>query len=203
MPTKSDPRIDAYIAAAAPFAPPILRHLRKLVHAACPEVVETLKWSSPSFVLEGKILCFMAAFKAHAAFGFWHKGMEQIIARDRGPIESAMGLLGRLTALSDLPDDKTIIGYVRTAMELTRSAQSTRPRPKAKKSPTVPVDLSRALQASPKSAATWSGLPPGCRREYLEWITEAKRPETRATRLATTVAWLAEGKRRNWKYEKC
>jgi uncharacterized protein YdeI (YjbR/CyaY-like superfamily) len=204
MPTPTDPRIDAYIAAAAPFAQPILRHLRKLVHAGCPGVIETVKWSSPSFGFGGKILCFMAAFKAHVSFGFWNREMEKIIARDRGTVEGAMGQLGRITVLSDLPADRTLLGYIKQAAALTTSAAPTRPRAKvAKPPPSLPRDLAAALKKSKKAAATFAAFPPSCRREYIEWITEAKRPDTRATRLATTLAWLAEGKRRNWKYENC
>ena len=201
---KSDPRIDAYIAQAAPFAQPILRHLRKLVHAGCPDVTETIKWSHVSFEHGGKILCATAAFNAHATFGFWHQGMEKIILRDRGTVEGAMGLMGRLTRLADLPDDKTMLRYIKAAAALTAADQPARPRAAKPKPPIpVPADLAVGLKKNKKAAATFEKFPPSCRREYLEWLTEAKRPETRAQRLATTLEWLAAGKRRNWKYENC
>ncbi len=204
MPTPTDPRVDAYIAKAAPFAQPILRHLRKLVRRACPGAVETIKWGCPGYETGGKILCGMAAFKAHAAFGFRHLEMEKLIERERGTVADAMWHLGRLTRPADLPDDTTLLRYLKTAVELNASAVPSRPRAKVAKKPLpVPPDLAAALKRNPAAAATFAGLPPGHRREYVEWILEAKRPETRAKRLATTLEWLAEGKRRNWKYENC
>jgi uncharacterized protein YdeI (YjbR/CyaY-like superfamily) len=204
MPSPADPRIDAYIAAAAPFAQPILKHLRQLVHRACPDVVEDIKWGMPSFLLGGRILCGMAAFKQHATFGFWHKEMEKILAKDRGTVEGAMGLLGRITSPADLPTDKQMLIYLKQAAALTTSGAPARPaRTKPRAEIPVPTDLAAALKKNKPAAATWAKFPPSCRREYLEWITEAKRPETREKRLLTTVEWLADGKRRNWKYADC
>jgi uncharacterized protein YdeI (YjbR/CyaY-like superfamily) len=205
MATKSDPRVDAYIAKAAPFARPILRHLRKLVHQGCPDVVETLKWSMPSFMSNGRILAGMAAFKEHCTFGFWHQEMEKRVAKDGHKTGEAMGLLGRLTRLEDLPGDRTLLGYIRTAVELNASHKPGRSRPAGKPRPELPVpaDLVAALKRNKAAAATFEKFSPSHRREYVEWITEAKRDETRQKRLATTLEWLAEGKSRNWKYANC
>ncbi|MEA3002239.1 MAG: hypothetical protein QOH81_1027 [Sphingomonadales bacterium] len=196
-----DPRVDAYIARQAGFARPILDHLRAAIHAACPETVETLKWGMPSFLHKGKILAGMAAFKAHATFGFWRSGE---ILGETGGERDAMGQFGRLTSIADLPPPDALDGLIRKAMAVIDSG----PAPvKAKKPPKpelpAPDDLRAALDAAPKAAAIFDGFPPSCRREYVEWVTEAKRPETRAKRVAQTVEWLAEGKRRNWKYENC
>ena len=198
-----DPRIDAYIARSAPFAQPILTRLRKLVHTACPEAGETIKWGMPSFMYRDKILCGMAAFKAHATFGFWHQGMEKLMAKEIGKTYAAMGLMGRLTGLQDLPGDNVLIHYIRTAKKLHDSGAPTRAKPKPKPALPVPADLAAALKRSKKAAAAWVGFSPSARREYIEWITEAKRDETRATRLATTLQWVAAGKPRNWKYQDC
>jgi uncharacterized protein YdeI (YjbR/CyaY-like superfamily) len=203
MPTKPDPRLDAYIAEAAPFAQPILRHLRALVHRGCPDVVEGLKWSHPGFTYQGAILCNMAAFKAHAAFGFWHQGMKAVLAKDGVAGEDAMGSLGRLTSLKDLPSDATLLRYIKTAAQLIASGEKSRPAPKPKAASPVPADLAAALKTNKAAAATFEKFPPSHRREYIEWITEAKREETRAKRVATTLEWLAEGKQRNWKYMNC
>jgi uncharacterized protein YdeI (YjbR/CyaY-like superfamily) len=196
---KTDPRIDAYIDRQAEFARPILRHLRDIVHAACPDGEETLKWSHPSFMYKGKILAGFAAFKAHATFGYWNDSMLGEDARNSG----AMGQFGRLASLDDLPDRTTLIALTRQSMALIDSGAKP-PRATAKKAPfTVPRDLRAAIDAAPAAAAAWAGFPPSCQREYVEWVTEAKRDETRARRLAQTIEWLAEGKRRNWKYENC
>jgi uncharacterized protein YdeI (YjbR/CyaY-like superfamily) len=200
---KTDPRVDAYIAKSAPFAQPILRRLRKLVHQACPEAEETIKWSMPSFTHGGRILCGMAAFKAHCAVWFWHQKMHGIARRDGAKADEAMGNLGRITSPADLPPDRTILGYVRKTKELNETGGPARARPKARKPLPVPADLTAGLRKTPKAAANFKAFSPSQRGEYIEWITEAKRPETRSQRLATTLEWLAEGKKRNWKYENC
>ncbi len=201
----TDPRIDSKIAKAADFAKPILRHLRELVHEACPETEETLKWSHPSFVYRGKILCGMAAFKEHCTFGFWHQGMEAVLEKSGVKSDAAWGSLGRLTGLADLPSDEALLRCIRTAALLNESEAPARPRPVRKPvAPLrVPADLAAALKKNRKAAATFEKFSPSHRNDYVEWITEARRDETRAKRLATTLEWLAEGKSRNWKYEKC
>jgi uncharacterized protein YdeI (YjbR/CyaY-like superfamily) len=196
---KTDPRVDAYIARQADYARPILTHLRATVHAACPDCEETLKWSMPSFMYKGKILAGFAAFKAHATFGYWNDSMLQQEEKNR----SAMGQFGRLTSVDDLPSLDRLIDLTKQSMALIESGAKPL-RATAKKEPfVVPQDLRAALDANAAAAATFDGFPPSCQRDYVEWVTEAKRDETRAKRLAQTVEWLAEGKRRNWKYENC
>lgn len=194
----TDPRIDAYIAGRAAFAQPILARLRAAVHRACPEAEETIRWSMPSFSYKGKILAQMAAFKAHASFGFWHGEAAGDAARG-----GAMGQLGRLTTLADLPDDAELDAMIRRAAALIdagpppRAATPKEPRA----APALPDALAAALEAAGARAA-FDALAPGCRREYLEWIAEAKRDETRARRIATTVAQAADGKSLHWKYQR-
>ena len=195
-----DERIDAYIARQADFARPILEHLRAAVRAACPSCEETLKWSAPTFMYGKEQLAMMAAFKAHATFGFW-KGSLVVGENDRQT--SAMGQFGRLTSVADLPDDETLHTLIRKAMALTdagvKPARAKHPKPPI----AVPDDLRAALDAESKASATFDAFPPGARRDYLEWITEAKQAATRDKRIAQAVEWMAEGKKRNWKYEKC
>lgn len=194
-----DARVTRYIEKAAPFARPILTHIRDVVHAACPEVEETMKWRMPSFVYHG-ILGNMAAFKQHATFGFW-KGS---LVFDSDKAREAMGTFGRLTSVADLPSKRELTGYIRKAMALNAEGVKAPPKRTARPKPPLrtPPDLGAALRKHAKARATWEGSSPSHRREYVEWITEAKRPETRARRIATTVEWLAEGRSRNWKYEK-
>jgi uncharacterized protein YdeI (YjbR/CyaY-like superfamily) len=195
-----DPRIDAYIAARGDFARPILEHLREAVHAACPEVEETIKWGMPHFTYKGGMFAGMAAFKAHATFGFW-RGKE-VVGESGG--ESAMGQFGRIASLADLPDRETLDGLIRKAAALVEAGPAPRkPKHPPKPAPETPEDLRAALDAEPRAAATFDDFPPSCRREYVEWVVEAKRPETRAKRIAQAVEWMAEGKRRHWKYENC
>ncbi|HEV2805340.1 MAG TPA: YdeI/OmpD-associated family protein [Chthoniobacterales bacterium] len=198
MATK-DPRIDAYIARSAPFAKPILKHLRKVVHAGCPEVTETIKWSMPHFDYKG-MMCGMAAFKAHCAFGFW-KG-DLVLGRDREEEKPGMGTFGCIKSLADLPNEKTLIGYVKKAAALNDAGIKAPGRAAPKKRAPIPVpdDFAAALKKNAKARQTFDGFSPSHRREYLEWITEAKREETRKERLTKSVKWLAEGKARNWKY---
>lgn len=197
---KKNPAVDAYIAAAAPFARPILQHLRKVMHAGCPEVVETMKWSRPHFDYKGS-LAVISAFKAHCAFGFWKGSL--IFDKEMAERDDAMGHFGRITQVSDLPDDKTLIGYVRKAVELNEAGIKV-PRPAKKGTKKlaleVPDDLTRALRKNAAAAKTFADFSPSHRREYIEWLTEAKREETRERRLETALEWLAEGKPRMWKY---
>jgi len=160
----------------------------------------------PHFESAGKMLCGMAAFKAHCTFGFWHQGMAKVLGAAGGKAGSAMGHLGRITSLADLPGDQAMIRYVQAAVKLNASAAPARPRPAAterKKEPAVPADLVAALKKNKAAAGTFADFSPSHRREYIEWIVEAKREETRQKRLATTLAWLAEGKSRDWKYQNC
>lgn len=195
-----DPRIDAYIARQAEFARPILEHLRAVVHAAYPDVEEALKWGMPAFLHQGKLLGTMAGFKAHATFNFW-KGA--LVAATEGLEKTAMGQFGRLTSLADLPDDATIKTMVRKAVSLAeQGVKAVRPKKHAKLELALPDDLKAALTARPGAAAQFKSFSASAKHEYLEWIVEAKRPETRAKRVEQAAAWIAEGKKRNWKYER-
>lgn len=194
-----DPRVTAYIRNAAPFARPILTHIREVVHAGCPDVEETMKWSMPMFTYHG-ILCFMAGFKQHVGLGFW-KGSQFLDVSDETE-SAAMGQFGRLTEVAQLPSRRVLTRYIRQAMRINEAGgRPVKKAAKPKPAPRTPADLRAALVRSAKAQSTWDASSPGHRREYVQWITEAKRPETRARRVATTVEWLAQGKSRNWKYE--
>jgi len=199
MGTKN-PRVDAYIAKSPAFARPILEHLRKLVHAACPDVEETIKWRSPHFEYEGN-LCGMAAFEQHCTFGFWkapllEDGRGRSIEADR----AAMGPYGRIASIEDLPSDRVLVGLVKQAAKLNergaRLARRTTPRTALR----TPADLMTALRKNPKALATFQAFAPSHRREYIEWIAEAKKDETRKRRLATAITWMAAGKSHHRKY---
>ena len=196
-----EPRIDAYIAKSAPFAQPILEHLRAVIHAACPDVEESIKWSMPFFSYKGANLCNMAAFKQHCSFGFWQGRDIMGTSTDEG-----MGQFGKLTSLKDLPAKQMLVAHIKKAMALKDSGvKHARPARASKPPPTIPDDLA-ALLAQRKHAAArkaYENFPPGAQREYVDWIVEAKTDVTREKRIATTLEWLAEGKRRNWKYESC
>jgi len=195
-----DPRVDAYIQNAAPFARPILTHLRELVHATIPEVTEEIKWSMPAFTYKG-ILCGFAAFKEHAAFNFWKHSL--IVGGERP--DDAMGSFGRITRLSDLPPDEELARLLLEAKRL--NDEGIRPPKKEKpaesrKEPGVPDDLVAALETHPAAMEHFQAFSPSKRKDYIEWITEAKSEATRRKRLDTAIEWIAEGKGRNWKYER-
>lgn len=197
-----DKRVDAYIARRAPFARPILEHLREVVHAGAPAVRENIKWGMPSFELGG-LFCSMAAFKTHVTFGFWNTAPFKAALRRAGlGGRDAMGHAGRIQSLADLPSRRVLVALVREAAAIQAKAPAKRaptsPRPPLR----TPADLSAALRAEPGAAAQFKAFSPGKRRDYIEWITEAKSAATREKRLATAVEWIAEGKSRNWKYER-
>lgn len=192
-----DSRIDAYIARAQPFARPILEAVRERVHAVVPGVEEAFKWSHPTYCSDGKIVLGTAAFKAHAAVHFW-RGQELGVETRR----DAMGQLGKLTSVDDLPAN--LDELIRKAAELTKNGRAPRtPKHAPKPAPAMHPEFESALSSAPKAKAALDSFAPSARREYLEWIADAKQDATRAKRIATAVEWLSEGKRRNWKYESC
>ena len=195
---KRDPKVDTYIKKAAPFARPILTEFRDIVHASCPEVEEAMKWSFPHFVYTG-MLCSMASFTRHAAFGFWKGSLVT-----GGPKQAdAMGHFGRVTKRSDLPSRAVLAGFVKRAAALNDQGVKVARAPKSAPTPVrVPADLSAALKKHAGARTGFAGLSPSHKREYIEWITTAKTDDTRARRLAQAIEWMAEGKSRNWKYER-
>ena len=208
--TTLNPKVNVYIARAQPFAQPVMEHLRQLVHKACPEVEETIKWSRPFFLYRGAILCNMSAFKEHCSFGFWGEEMNGVLRGAKVLREGGMGSLGRISGLKDLPSDNLLLGWLREAAAFVDSGEYTSPiaaRRKVVKAPKpvleTPAELTAALKKNKKAAAVFATFSPSCKREYIEWIAEAKRPETRDKRIATAVEWIAEGKQRNWKYQAC
>jgi len=195
----TDPRVDAYIDKSADFAKPILEHLRSVVHEACPECVEEMKWSFPHFTYKG-MLASMASFKQHCAFGFWKAAL---VMEDGARTAGAMGHLGRITSLADLPPKSTLVRWTKKAKALNDagvkvSEQRARPRQSLK----TPPDLTAALKKNKKASVVFRSFSPTKKRDYIEWITGAKSDDTRAKRLTTAIGWIAQGKSRNWKYEK-
>jgi uncharacterized protein YdeI (YjbR/CyaY-like superfamily) len=201
---KKDPRIDAYIANAADFAKPVLKHFRQLVHKACPDVEEKWKWSFPHFDYHGGPLAHMAAFKQHCAVGFWKASLMQNNDKllEAAKSESAMGHFGKITSLKDLPKDPVLVKYIHEGMKLNELGIKI---PAKKAKPTeieVPEYFTKALSKNKKAKETFDAFSNSNRKEYVNWVTEAKTEETRKKRLDTSIEWMAEGKVRNWKYVK-
>lgn len=195
-----DPRIDAYIASAQPFARPILTTVRDCVHAVVPDVDETVKWSMPAYTVGGKILLITAAFKGHAALNFW-RGQE---LRGQQADADAMGQFGKLTSVDDLPAENELGRLIREAAALAKSAPAPRKAKHAPKAaPVMHPEFKAALAKAPKARAALDGFPPSAQRDYFEWIAEAKQDATRQKRISTAIEWLSEGKRRHWKYQSC
>jgi uncharacterized protein YdeI (YjbR/CyaY-like superfamily) len=199
-----DKRVDAYIAKSADFAKPILTHLRELVHKACPDVEETMKWSFPHFDYKG-MMCSMASFKQHCAFGFWKASlMKDKTLVENAKSETAMGHLGKITSLKVLPSDKVLLGYIKEAAKLNDDGVKLPQKPKSteKKELIVPDYFLKAVRKNKKAFQTFEAFSPSHKREYIDWITEAKTEETRTKRMKTAIEWMAVGKSRNWKYTK-
>jgi uncharacterized protein YdeI (YjbR/CyaY-like superfamily) len=196
-----DKRVDTYIEKAPEYARPILAHLRAVIHSACPDVVETVKWGKPSFDYKG-ILCGMAYFKQHCAFGFWKHDL--VVDGAKGKELEAMGSFGRLTSVADLPPKATLARYVKKAMKLNdEGVKVVRAKTVPKKAVPVHPAFKAALDRNPKASKALEAFSPSHRREYVEWIAQAKGEDTRERRITSAIEWLNEGKSRNWKYEKC
>jgi uncharacterized protein YdeI (YjbR/CyaY-like superfamily) len=194
-----DPRIDAYIARQADFARPILTHLRDVVHAACPDVEEALKWSAPFFMYHGP-LCNMAAFKQHCSFGFWKGAL--VVGRASGEDDRAAGQFGRITSVKDLPSKKEITAYIRKAMKLNEAGVTVPKATRSRPALPVPPELTAALAKNRIAREVFEAFSPSHKRDYSEWIADAKRDETKAARVKQAVEWMADGKPRHWKYQK-
>lgn len=203
MATKSK-QIDAYVAKSADFAKPILNHLRELVHKTCPDAEEKMKWSFPHFDYKNEMLCSMAAFKQHCSFGFWKAAlMKDPVLLETAKSEAAMGHLGKITSLKDLPPDKKIIAWIKEAMKLNDERKKVvKTKPVVKEKLAVPDYFTAAVKKNKKAWATFETFAPSAKKDYVEWVTEAKTEETKNKRLAQSIEWMAEGKRRNWKYER-
>lgn len=200
---KKEKVIDEYINKSADFAKPILNHLRELVHKACPDVEEKIKWSFPHFDYKGEMMCSMAAFKEHCVFGFWKASlMKNPILVENARSEVAMGHLGRITTKKDLPPDKTISNWIKEAMQLNDLGIKMPSKAKTleKKELIVPDYFIQALSKNKKALQTFEDYAYSHKKEYVEWITEAKTEQTRNKRMATAIEWIVEGKSRNWKY---
>ena len=210
-PTSSfDPRVDAYIAKARPFAQPILFEIRELVHKACPSVVETMKWSRPFFEYKSAIVGNMSAFNEHCSWGFWGEEISAVLREIDVLKPGAMGSLGRLTTVKDLPPKKQMIDVLKKAVGFIDRGEYTSPiaaRQKVVKAPAPPVkaspEFAKALNLNKQAAAVFAAFSPSCKKECVEWVADAKRPETRDKRIATAIEWISEGKQRNWKYQNC
>ncbi len=202
--SKKEKAVDAYIAKSADFAKPILNHIRELVHKACPDVEEKIKWSMPFFDYKGEMLCHMASFKQHAVMGFWKAAlMKDALLMENAKSETAMGHLGRIGSLKEMPSDKKITAWIKEAMQLTDKGIKLPAKAKAadNKELVVPDYFEKILIKNKKAKQIFENFVWSHKKEYLEWITGAKTEETRNKRMATALAWLAEGKSRNWKYE--
>ncbi|MDB4909534.1 MAG: hypothetical protein JWO39_357 [Gemmatimonadetes bacterium] len=197
MPT-TDPRVDAYIEKSKDFAKPILVRVRQMVHEACPDVEETMKWSSPFFDYKGQMMCGMAAFKEHCSLIFWKASLIEGVPPNGDP---ARGSFGRITSVKELPSKKQLTGFIKAAMALNDAGVTVkRPKSAAKPEAKVPKELAGALKKNRKAATVFANFTPSNRREYCEWISEAKREETKEKRVTQAIEWIAEGKSRNWKY---
>lgn len=200
---KTNTKVDEYINKVQPFAKPILSHLRKLIHETCTDVEENIKWGMPSFEYFG-MMCGFAAFKQHCTFGFWKASlMKDPVLMINAKSENAMGHLGRITSLKDLPSDKKIISYIKEAMRLNEEGiKVVKAKPVKEKDIVVPEDVLSSIKKNKKAFATFKAFSASNKKEYLDWITEAKTDATKEKRLSQAIEWMAEGKPRNWKYMK-
>ncbi|MBS1742495.1 MAG: YdeI/OmpD-associated family protein [Bacteroidetes bacterium] len=197
--------IDNYIDKSAAFAQPILMHLRELVHEVCPDVEEKIKWGFPHFDYKGEMMCSMAAFKQHAVMGFWKASiMKDKSLGNMAKSEQAMGHLGKITSLKDLPSDKKLTSYIKEAMQLNELGIKLPARPKSteKKVLVIPDYFLKAMAKNKKAKQVFDNFAYSHKKEYVEWITDAKTEATRDKRMKTAIEWIAEGKGRNWQYKR-
>jgi uncharacterized protein YdeI (YjbR/CyaY-like superfamily) len=195
---KRNPEVDAYISKVQPFAKPILKRLRTIIHKTCPKVKEEIKWGAPFYLYQDRVLCATMAFKAHCALVFW-KGA--LIGKTNKKAKDELKRLRRIPCLENLPPEKDLSAYLKRGMHLNEPTTKLPPREKRSAPLEAPSDLTKALRGHPKAKATFDSFTPTKRKDYIYWIIGAKTEETRERRLETAIEWMAEGKSRNWKYE--
>jgi len=200
---KYSSKIDAYIEKSQDFAKPVLHYIRETVHEFCPDAEETMKWSFPHFIYKGKNLCAMASFKQHCTFGFWlEKEMKTMQEITQNIEKNSMFSLGKIEQVADLPSKPQLKKAIKEAMELTDMGVTMKKAPPSKIEMEIPDYFQRALEAHPKAKEIFEKASPSFRKEYIAWVTEAKTEATRDKRLEQSLEWIAEGKGRNWKYQK-
>jgi uncharacterized protein YdeI (YjbR/CyaY-like superfamily) len=200
----SDKRVDTYIEKAKDFAKPILTHLRKIIHRACPDIEETIKWGFPYFEYKGGV-CGIASFNQHCIFGFWKASLMSDPHKIFYPKnEKGMGVFGKLKSLKDLPSNKMLLQYIKEAIKLNEEGIKLPSKPKnsRKKEIQIPDYFLKILKKNKTAFLTFKNFSYTHQKEYIEWITEAKTENTRDKRITTAIEWMAEGKSRNWKYIK-
>lgn len=196
---KKNPAVDAYIKKAQPFAQPILKKLRTIIHKGCPKVTEEMKWSQPFYMYQGRVLCATMGFKKHCALVFWKSGL--IKKKNGQKAKDDLKHLRRISSLDELPPEREILAYIKLAMHLNEPTTKLPPREKRSTPVKAPNDLLAALRANPKAKKHFETFSPSKKKDYIFWITGAKTEETRERRLETAIDWISEGKARNWKYE--
>ncbi len=196
---KKNSAVDAYVIKARPFAKPILKRLRTIIHKGCPKVTEDIKWGSPFYLYQNRVLCATMAFKEHCALVFWKSAL---IRRKLGKkAKDDLKLFRRISLLEELPSERDLLAYIKLAMHFNEPTTKLPPREKRSTPVKVPKELTYALQANPKALATFESFPPSKRKDYIFWILDAKTEQTRERRLETAIDWMSQGKSRNWKYE--
>lgn len=200
---KHSAKVDEYIEKSPDFAKPILDYLREIIHEACPDAEEAIKWKFPTFMYKGKILCSITAFKQYCSLGFWlHQEMKTLQEIETNTEKSSMFSLGKITRLEDLPSQPQLKRAIKEAMELTDMGVMMKKAPPSRIEMEIPDYFQSALNAQPKAKEIFEKASPSFRKEYIAWLTEAKTEATRNKRLEQSLEWIAEGKGRNWKYQK-
>lgn len=202
--TIANPRVDAYLASSAEFARPIMTHLRELIHRRCPAVVEEIRWGIPHFDYAGDMMCVFAAHRAHCSFTFLKESIMSDPRLQQNPgLPAAKRYMGRLASLENLPRDGELIALIGEAMQLNEQGIKVAPRPpKPPAQLEIHPEFSQALADNAAAQAIFDKQSPSFRKEYLVWINDAKTEATRSKRIAESLEWIAEGKRRFWKYQK-
>lgn len=201
---RANPKIDEYIGSAPAFAQPVAAHLRFLLHTACPRVVETIKWGIPHFDCHGEMMCVFAAATRHCSFTFLKQEiMSDPRLRANPGLPAQKRFLGKLTSLSDLPQDPELVAFIKEAMVLNEQGVKLPEREsKGSKEVAVPEEFARRLNADSAARDVFEAKPQSFRKEYLLWIADAKTDTTRQKRIDTSLEWIAAGKGRFWQYAK-
>jgi uncharacterized protein YdeI (YjbR/CyaY-like superfamily) len=198
---KYDPRVDDYIAKSPAYAQPIMKHIRGLIHQAVPNIVEVIKWAHPHFEYKGPAFS-IGAFKEHLGLNFWKS---KLMDDPEGlfKYDGSAGSMGKIKSLADLPEDDILMAYFMLAADLNeQGVKATTPKTAPeKKQLIIPDDLIAAFKNDTTAMQHFEQFNYSAKKEYVDWLAEAKTTETRQKRLKTIMEWVAEGKTRYWKYK--
>src|SRR5438270_1264994 len=166
---------------------PILVRLRRIFRQASPKLEEAIKWGVPCYLFKGPVGGF-AAYKQHVSWGLWKS---RALNDPEGLLGRGVSVMaGKITKVSEIPPAAKIIALIEQVIALNEAGIKS-PKPPE---PELPADFAAAMKKAGKAARHYAAFTPARKWQYVNWVTQAKRAETRAKRIEIAVERIGEGK---------